>query len=299
MVLYGRLADELAEPMTNLFEQPAEVRVMTVPDVKAVRWANCFSGFELPEPLPVGHLEWVHCWGAGTEQWQTRGLPQNCLLTRTVGDMPIRMAEFCLTYSLALLGGIFEVRDNQADHCWRDVTGELLAGQRVAILGCGEIGSVIGRSYAANGAVVTGFSRTASAVRGLQILPVERLKKLGSEFDILINCLPLTPQTQGFSNQELLERMTLKQFINVGRSGTVVLADLLAALAAKSIQNLVLDVHDEEPLPTDSPLWATKGLWVSPHRSAPTMAIDVLSSIINIKELRDKSNLIVNMSQGY
>ena len=294
MVLFGRLAGELAAAMTTLFEQPTEIRVMQEPDAGMLRWANCFSGFEVPEELPVDHLEWVHCWGAGTEQWQTRGLPDNCLLTRTVGEMPLRMAEFCLAYSLALLTGIFAVRNNQANRQWCEVPADLLCQQRVAVLGSGEIGRVIGQHYSALGAQVTSFSRRGAAVDGLRVLPFDQFIGIRRDFDIVINCLPLTSQTKDLIDKQLLAQMTLNHFINVGRSATVVLGDLLAALASGSIQTLVLDVHDQEPLAPDSPLWSIDRVLISPHRSAPTVATDVISSINKINQLGDESNLIVH-----
>ena len=266
---------------------------MTNPDAKMLLWANCFSGFEIPDGLPVDHLEWVHCWGAGTEQWPTRGLAESCLLTRTVGEMPHKMAEFCLAYSLALLTGVFTVRDNQAVRQWREVPGEQLCRQRVAVLGSGEIGQVIGRHYSTLGANVVCFSRRGLPLKRLCVLPFDQFSETCSNFDIVINCLPLTPETKNLLDKQLLDQMTLKHFINVGRSATIVLDDLLTALARGSIQHLVLDVHDQEPLAPDSPLWNIDGVLISPHRSAPTVASDVLSSIINIKELGNKSNLIV------
>ena len=57
-------------------------------------------------------------------------------------------------------------------------------------------------------------------------------------------------------------------FINVGRGGSVVTDDLVAALNAGTIAGAGLDVTDPEPLPKDHALWKAKNIIITPHMSA-------------------------------
>jgi phosphoglycerate dehydrogenase-like enzyme len=54
-------------------------------------------------------------------------------------------------------------------------------------------------------------------------------------------------------------------FINIGRGMTTRLDDLVAALKAGEIAGAGLDVYEQEPLPSDHPLWTTPGVLLTPH----------------------------------
>ena len=54
-------------------------------------------------------------------------------------------------------------------------------------------------------------------------------------------------------------------FINVGRVGTVITGDLIAALEAGAIAGAGLDVTDPEPLPPAHPLWTAPNTIITPH----------------------------------
>ncbi|MCL4676751.1 MAG: glyoxylate/hydroxypyruvate reductase A, partial [Pararhodobacter sp.] len=59
-------------------------------------------------------------------------------------------------------------------------------------------------------------------------------------------------------------------FINCSRGGTVVDADLLAALDSGKIEAAALDVFREEPLPASDPYWSHPKVSVTPHAAAPS-----------------------------
>jgi phosphoglycerate dehydrogenase-like enzyme len=57
-------------------------------------------------------------------------------------------------------------------------------------------------------------------------------------------------------------------FINVGRGGTVVTDDLVAALETRALGGAGLDVTEPEPLPKDHPLWRAPNVIITPHVAA-------------------------------
>jgi phosphoglycerate dehydrogenase-like enzyme len=74
--------------------------------------------------------------------------------------------------------------------------------------------------------------------------------------DILIACLPETPQTLGLIDESLLSQLPSHAlFVNVGRGSAVDELALIALLNKQTISGAVLDVTLEEPLPKESPLW--------------------------------------------
>ena len=58
--------------------------------------------------------------------------------------------------------------------------------------------------------------------------------------------------------------------INVGRGALIDQPALADALRRKQIAGAALDVFEEEPLPTDSPLWPLENLLITPHTAGLT-----------------------------
>ena len=103
----------------------------------------------------------------------------------------------------------------------------------------------------------------------------DELLKLTREADFVVNCAPLTPQTKGVFNQEFFAAMKPgAYFLNVGRGGSVITADLIAALHRGQDRRAGLDVVDPEPLPAASPLWHLPNVIITPHNSANTALTD-------------------------
>src|SRR5579864_4724798 len=84
--------------------------------------------------------------------------------------------------------------------------------------------------------------------------------------DFVILTVPHTPETEGFMNRARFQRMKKTAFfINIGRGMTTRLDDLVAALKAGEIAGAALDVFEQEPLPSDHPLWTMPGVLITPH----------------------------------
>src|SRR5712691_6435243 len=84
--------------------------------------------------------------------------------------------------------------------------------------------------------------------------------------DFVILTVPHTPATEAFMNRarfRLMKRTAF--FINIGRGRPTRLDDLVDALSAGEIAGAGLDVFEQEPLPTDHPLWTMPGVLITPH----------------------------------
>ena len=58
--------------------------------------------------------------------------------------------------------------------------------------------------------------------------------------------------------------------VNVARGRVVDEAALIEALAARRIAGAGIDVTEEEPLPTNSPLWGMEHVLLTPHTAGET-----------------------------
>ena len=91
------------------------------------------------------------------------------------------------------------------------------------------------------------------------------------EADLVIGCLPRTPDTTGLMSRERLALMKPDaSFVNVGRGNLVRSMDLTDALQAGALGGAILDVFETEPLPEDSPLWDMENVMITPHIAGPS-----------------------------
>ena len=97
------------------------------------------------------------------------------------------------------------------------------------------------------------------------------LPGLLAQAQVLINLLPLTPDTRGLINAALLAALPRgAAVVNLARGAHLVDADLLAALHSGQIGHAVLDVFNTEPLPAGHPYWQHPQITVLPHAAALT-----------------------------
>jgi phosphoglycerate dehydrogenase-like enzyme len=136
------------------------------------------------------------------------------------------------------------------------------------VVGVGGIGSEVARLAAAFGMRVLGVDeRRREAPPGVEELHRgDELDALLPLADFVVLTVPHTPETEGLMNRTRFRQMRKTAFfINIGRGMTTRLDDLAAALAAGEIAGAGLDVFEEEPLPSDHPLWTMPGALLTPH----------------------------------
>src|SRR6202008_1384509 len=114
-----------------------------------------------------------------------------------------------------------------------------LEGQTLFVAGLGGLGTNVTRT--------PNTPRENPAVVSEQGLAPD-LPAFVAKADVIVNALPLTPETKGLFNQAIFDRAKSGAlFVNVGRGGTVVTADLIAALKDGRIGGAGLDGTDPQP----------------------------------------------------
>lgn len=177
-----------------------------------------------------------------------------------------------MAFILAFARGLHQYLPQQLNREWRPAphdTGVIhLPEATVLIVGVGGIGAETARLAAAFGMHVLGVdSRRVEAPPGVAELHQEdALDLLLPRADFVVLTVPHTPATEGFMKRAQFKRMKRSAFfINIGRGMTTRLDDLVAALNAGEIAGAALDVFEQEPLPSDHPLWTTPGVLITPH----------------------------------
>ncbi len=205
-------------------------------------------------------------------------LPAGVPIARMVDPMMNQaMAETALWAVLALHRGFFSYAGHQAAGRWQPHAQRRADEVPVLVLGAGQMGGTVARRLAANGYPVTVWRRQAGGVAagdGLAVLHgADALHAALPRAQVLLNLLPLTPETRGLIDAALLARLPRGAgLVNLARGAHVVDADLLAALDAGQIGHAVLDVFHTEPLPAGHRYWRHPQVTVLPHAAAMTDA---------------------------
>ncbi len=142
-----------------------------------------------------------------------------------------------------------------------------LAGQRLGLIGLGEIGGRVARVGKALGMEVVTWSPRMTAERaaaqGVGFVPLDELL---STAHVVSLHLVVTPATRHLLNAERLALMRPDSLlVNTSRSELIDTAALVQALRRGRPGFAALDVFDVEPLPLDDPLRSLPNVLLTPH----------------------------------
>lgn len=180
------------------------------------------------------------------------------------------MASYVLAHVLSVYQHHRFFAQTQKDQQWRPSRHqEELTDKKVAIIGFGQIGNQIAKTFSFFGAKVDAFNR--SDVDSIYIqnrFPLEGLGEKLSHYDIVVVSLALTPETKGILNASILGSLSPQSiFVNVGRAELIDEPALVSLLQNKKIKHAILDTFAKEPLPKDHPLWTLDNVTITPHIS--------------------------------
>ncbi|MGZ8647705.1 MAG: D-2-hydroxyacid dehydrogenase [Solirubrobacteraceae bacterium] len=234
----------------------------------------------LVEAVRAGkRLRWVQGRNAGAGEQlgqaaeQARVELERVIMTTTSGIHAGPLAEFALLGMLAFAKQLPQRMADQRGHHWpaeQAPVGEL-RGRTLLLVGLGAIGSETARLAKAFGMEVLAVKRDASGQHRHvdELHPAERLRELFGRADAIVSSLPLTEATRGLIDAETLGAAKRGAvFVNVGRGGVVDEGALIERLRDGTLGGAALDVFEQEPLPSGSPLWDLDNVIVSPHASA-------------------------------
>jgi phosphoglycerate dehydrogenase-like enzyme len=287
------------------------------------------TGEELPDALPgtdalfvwafrsqaiadawpqADKLQWIHAASAGVDRLlfpQLRDSPVQLTNSRGVFDQPI--AEYVLGTVLTFAKDMHTTLRLQDAKQWKHRVTERIGGKTALVVGTGPIGRAIARQLTNAGLRVAGAGRTTRTGDPDfgDIHASDDLARVAGDYDYLVVAAPLTPQTHGLINADVLTAMRPSaRFINVGRGELVDQPALVTALQQQHIAGAALDVFDTEPLPQDSPLWEMPHVLVSPHMSGDTLGwTDELVDLFltNLRAFTHGTDLrnVVDKQRGY
>lgn len=226
--------------------------------------------------------------GAGVDHiLRVGGLPEQVPLVRFVDrSLTTRISEWVVMQCLMHLRQMPAYRRFQAERRWHELDQPEACDVTVGIMGLGVLGQDAAAKLTAMGFDVIGWSRTQKAIAGMETFDAAGLDTFLGRSDILVGLLPLTPETRGVYDKALFSKLRPNGalgkpvFINAGRGGSQVEADILAALENGILGGASLDVFETEPLSSESPLWSQPNVIITPHAAA---ASDVMALMRHVE----------------
>jgi phosphoglycerate dehydrogenase-like enzyme len=216
-------------------------------------------------------LKWLQSGAAGFDHAMFGQLAARGVRLSTSHGQAVGMADYVLWGVLDHFQRGPERRAGQAAHEWRRLRYREIEGSRWLVVGFGAIGQGVAERARAFGAEVTGLRRSQAAHPAAQVAPPEALFDLLPAADVVVLCVPLTPQTRHIADARFFAAMKPRSvLVNVGRGGLVDEPALIAALDKGVPEHAVLDVFQTEPLPPDSPFWDHPRVSLTAHASGIT-----------------------------
>jgi phosphoglycerate dehydrogenase-like enzyme len=215
----------------------------------------------------------------------------NILISNTHANAEY-VAERAVMLCLALLGRAVDFhndlkqgkwnRSSEANNMWITIQNKTCS-----IIGFGNIGKFIAKYLKAFGCTVIGFKKNPEIIREGYANEISGdLFYVIAQSDVIFVSLPLTNETKGLLNSDLLMKMNGKYLINVGRGETVDEEGLYNSLKNGILKGAALDVwykypgKQEEPVyPASKPFWELPNVILSPHKSSQT--IEAVNAMID------------------
>jgi len=142
-----------------------------------------------------------------------------------------------------------------------------LIGERLGVLGLGNIGAKVAKVGVAFGMDVVTWSPNMTPERAAQhgVTAVSKEELLSTSKIVTLHLVP-GETTRGIINADTLSLMRKDSLlVNTSRSTLINTQDLVVALKNGQPGMAALDVYDDEPLPMDHPFRQLSNILMTPH----------------------------------
>jgi len=272
--------DEIKETLNSKFGEECEF-CFAQDDEKTfdenVRFAEVFIGEPNPEQLTKAKsLKWLQLtWAGADKHLNMEGMMPDFCVTNASGAFGVIISEYAIGGIVAIYRSFPQYLENKKKRSWDRIdSADIIYGKKALVIGTGDLGKNVAYRLKAFGAHVVGVRKTnnTSPIEGFdEVRHVSDLDALLPEVDIVVGCLPNTPESTGMLDYDRMRKMKQDAvLVNVGRGNLIITDDLVKVLEEGRLKGVVLDVFEVEPLPDDSPLWVMDKVLMTPHISGPS-----------------------------
>lgn len=277
---------------------PAEVRYIFVWKPKP----DAFDGLD--------GLKAILSLGAGVDALLKHpNLPDAPIVRFVDADLSQRMSDYVVAHVTMHHRLYTRFRADQKARRWSQLYPPAASETTVGIMGMGVLGQDAAQRLRPLGFTLRSWSRTPKDVEGVEgFAGAETFDAFLGGTDILVNLLPLTPDTTGILNYDTFRKLRRGKLdggpviVNAARGGHQREADIVRALEDGTLGAASLDVFETEPLPATSPLWDIENCYITPHIAAisnEATGVSYFSRIISEHEAGKPLVNVVDRKRGY
>jgi D-3-phosphoglycerate dehydrogenase / 2-oxoglutarate reductase len=203
----------------------------------------------------------------------------------------ITTAEHTIALLVALARRIPQANSSLKFGRWerKKFIGVELQGKTLGIIGLGRIGRVVATRARALGMSIIAYDPfiAPDQARDLEI-ELATLDDVYASADFLTVHTPLTPETRGLIDKEVLAKMKRgARIINCARGGLIDEDALYEAIQSGAIAGAAIDVFTQEPPPVDHPLLMLDEVIATPHLGASTTEAQEGVAFTVAEQMRD------------
>jgi len=216
-------------------------------------------------------------------------LPTAVPITRMVdAGLAVQMSEYALYGLLHFHRHMDRYAEQQRAGQWRQLAAVTPQARTVGVMGLGVLGADFARKAVALGFRVLGWGRSPRRIENVETFAgTAAMSDFLARAQVLVNFLPLTPETHGILDARTFARLPRGAFlINLARGEHVVESALLAALDSGQLGGALLDVFGTEPLPLEHPFWRHPRVVITPHIAGQAVAELMVEQVVdNIRRI--------------
>lgn len=289
ITFFGRNASTFVPGFAELLNVQADIHVVSDSldqkgEAEALASSDVVISIKYTADLPALSARLFQLPAAGYDGVDFSALASSCAVCNAFGHENA-IAEYVMT---ALLMRHVPISDADARlrhgdwHYWAGGPNGLrteLSSQTIGIVGHGHIGKAIAQRAQAFGMKVHVANRSPlgqTTYAGTWSL--DGLNLMAAKVDIMINTLPLAPETKGLINSTVLSALPPHAIVmNVGRGAVIDERDLFDALASEQLGGAIIDTwyvyprpDNPNPMPGNLPFESLPNVIITPHMSGWT-----------------------------
>jgi glyoxylate/hydroxypyruvate reductase len=243
--------------------------------------------------------------GAGVDALLQLRLPPSLPVVR-IDDagMAVQMAEYVCHAVIRHFREFAAYEEDAQTGRWSFRKPRDRADFAVGVMGLGVLGERVAQALRVFEFPVNGYSRSPKQIDGVRgFASHEQLGAFLQASRVLVNLMPLTPETENLLNRDTLSQLQSGAYvINVARGRHLVEEDLLALIDSGHLAGATLDVFRIEPLPPEHPFWRHPKITVTPHSSARTLREQSIAQIVGKMQALQRGEAVrglVDPQRGY
>jgi D-3-phosphoglycerate dehydrogenase len=221
-----------------------------------------------------GRLRAAVKWGVGVDNvdfnaCRDLGIP----IDNTPGMFGEEVADVALAYVIGLARHLFFIdRNIRTENAWPKPAGISLAGRTAGVVGLGDIGRNLATRLIACGMNVIAYDPGVQGDGGVRGIVRDDWPERIAEVDVLVFTCALNDANRYMLNASVINQIKSSTYVvNVARGALIDEGALTRALMTGEVAGAALDVFEEEPLSTISPLRQSDRCILGSHNGSNTV----------------------------